>query len=94
MPLYDYTCRKCSHTFEALVLGGRSPKACPECQSEEIERLISFPAVRSESTKETILFMKSFRFSSATSHLRPNKRDMRTKSGVNYWEIAYTRCNC
>jgi putative FmdB family regulatory protein len=55
MPIYDYSCRACSHTFEALVLGGKSPKACPECQSEELERLMSLPAVRSESTKEKML---------------------------------------
>ena len=55
MPLYDYTCHRCSHVFEALVLRDKPPKACPECQSEDIERLMSLPAVRSESTKEKML---------------------------------------
>jgi putative FmdB family regulatory protein len=43
MPLYEYTCQKCEHSFEELVFGGESV-ACPECQSEHVERLISVPA--------------------------------------------------
>ena len=54
MPIYDYSCRGCSHTFEALVLGGKSP-TCPECKSQDLERMMSLPAVRSESTKEKML---------------------------------------
>jgi putative FmdB family regulatory protein len=54
MPLFDYSCRSCSHTFEALVLRGKPP-ACPECKSEDLERLMSLPAVRSESTKAKTL---------------------------------------
>ena len=42
MPLYEYTCQKCEHTFEALVFNGETPE-CPECQSQKLERLISVP---------------------------------------------------
>ena len=51
MPLYDYTCKACSNTFEAFVRKDTKP-VCPTCQSEDLERLFSLPAVKSESTKE------------------------------------------
>jgi putative FmdB family regulatory protein len=45
MPLYEYTCRACEHSFEALVSGaGASAVCCPECQSEDLDRLIGLPA--------------------------------------------------
>jgi putative FmdB family regulatory protein len=40
MPLYDYSCRACGHQFEALVRAA-DVVACPSCQSEDVERLIS-----------------------------------------------------
>jgi putative FmdB family regulatory protein len=43
MPLYEYSCQKCAHTFEALVFDGEAI-ACPECQSKRLERLFSVPA--------------------------------------------------
>lgn len=49
MPLFDYRCRSCDHTFEALVRGKEKP-ACPSCESADLERLVSTPAVHSEST--------------------------------------------
>ena len=50
MPIYEYSCRNCSHQFEALVRGATVP-SCPECQSADLERLLSLPAVKSESTR-------------------------------------------
>ena len=50
MPIYEYTCRKCSGKFEQLV---RSMKAadeavkCPECGSSETARSLSVFAVSS-----------------------------------------------
>ncbi len=54
MPLYDYSCRKCSEVFEALVRGKTAP-TCPKCKSEDLERLLSLPAVKSESTRQLAL---------------------------------------
>lgn len=42
MPLYEYACQKCEHTFEALIFAGDKP-ACPQCESENLERLLSVP---------------------------------------------------
>jgi putative FmdB family regulatory protein len=46
MPLFEYTCRRCSHRFEALVMGGRQPE-CPQCQSADLEKLYSTFGARS-----------------------------------------------
>jgi len=44
MPMYEYACRKCEHTFEALVFDGDNV-ACPECESNKLQRLISLPGL-------------------------------------------------
>jgi len=54
MPLYEYTCRGCSHTFEALVRDSKTP-VCPSCQSADVERLVSLFAVSSDSTRKANL---------------------------------------
>ena len=50
MPVFDYKCRACENTFEALVRGTKIP-VCSKCGSEDLERLLSLPAIRSESTR-------------------------------------------
>jgi putative FmdB family regulatory protein len=50
VPIYEYTCRACGAQFEALVRGTDVP-ACPSCRGEDLERLFSLPAVKSESTR-------------------------------------------
>lgn len=50
MPLYDYKCTACGHRFEVLVRGGAAP-TCVSCGSDALERLLSLPGVKSESTK-------------------------------------------
>ena len=43
MPIYEYACRECHHTFEALVDEGDAVE-CPQCQARKLERLLSLPA--------------------------------------------------
>jgi len=43
MPLYEYCCKKCDHSFETLVFDGEKVE-CPECHSSRLERLLSVPA--------------------------------------------------
>ena len=43
MPLFDFHCKKCDHSFEVLVRGSVT-LACPECGSEAVEKLVSRPA--------------------------------------------------
>lgn len=54
MPLYDFVCRACKHQFEALVRGSDAP-ACPQCRSQDLERLLSTFAMSSlDHTKELV----------------------------------------
>ena len=43
MPLYEYECQECEHTFETLVRD-KEPAACPQCHKKRIQRLLSVPA--------------------------------------------------
>jgi putative FmdB family regulatory protein len=43
MPMYEYACRECEHTFEALVFNGQKVE-CPECHGRKLDRLLSVPA--------------------------------------------------
>lgn len=45
MPLYDFRCRTCAHTFEALVRPAGPEPGCPNCQGRDLERLLSTFAV-------------------------------------------------
>ena len=40
----------CGKEFEALVLATVAAPSCPSCQSTELEKLISSPAIKSDST--------------------------------------------
>jgi putative FmdB family regulatory protein len=54
MPIWEYSCRACGQQFEALVRGSETP-SCPACNSQDLNRLISVPAVKSESTRQLAL---------------------------------------
>ena len=43
MPMYEYHCRKCGKRFEKLrrMADADREVECPECRSEEVERLLS-----------------------------------------------------
>ena len=49
MPIYEYRCGSCDAEFEILLLAG-TEACCPECGGDDLERLLSSPAVQSEST--------------------------------------------
>lgn len=50
MPMFEYACKKCGKEFEALVRPNTAAPSCPACQSTELDKLISIPAVKSETT--------------------------------------------
>ncbi|HEY1336984.1 MAG TPA: zinc ribbon domain-containing protein [Bryobacteraceae bacterium] len=43
MPLYEYLCKKCGKRFEKLrrMQDADREQECPECLSQEVERLVS-----------------------------------------------------
>ncbi len=50
MPIFDYVCTNCQHQFEALVRGSSTP-SCPACQSTLIEKQLSLPSIKTQSTQ-------------------------------------------
>jgi putative FmdB family regulatory protein len=48
MPIHEYACKACGHRFEFLLLPSmKVAPECPECHSQELERLLSGFAVNS-----------------------------------------------
>jgi putative FmdB family regulatory protein len=54
VPIFDFVCRTCKHQFEGLVLRGRDV-ACPKCSGQDLDKLISMPAIKSDDTKARAL---------------------------------------
>ncbi len=50
MPMFEYSCKACGNQFEALVRKPDVP-ACPSCNSTDLEKLLSLPALKTETTK-------------------------------------------
>ena len=47
MPIYEYVCQNCNHTFDELQKIGDIPLIkCPDCEKSELKRLISAPRFR------------------------------------------------
>lgn len=49
MPIFEFKCQSCNHVFEKLLLTGQSdaPQTCPQCQSNQVQKLISAPFIPS-----------------------------------------------
>ncbi|RKX24815.1 MAG: zinc ribbon domain-containing protein [Candidatus Zixiibacteriota bacterium] len=41
MPLFEYKCNDCGHTFEELVSSHSQKISCPKCNSENAQRQLS-----------------------------------------------------
>lgn len=47
MPIYEYACKNCDHTLDALQKIGDEPLVdCPECGEPALRRLLSAPRFR------------------------------------------------
>lgn len=47
MPIYEYACKSCEHTLDALQKMSDDPLVeCPECAKPALKRLISAPRFR------------------------------------------------
>jgi len=47
MPIYEYACKKCDHTLDALQKIADAPLVdCPECGEAALKRLLSAPRFR------------------------------------------------
>lgn len=50
MPIYEFKCRRCGREFEELVRLGETA-SCPSCHGNELERLVSLPAVSTDKSR-------------------------------------------
>lgn len=50
MPIFEYSCRACGRQFEQLIRTGDTP-ACPACASQDLDKLLSAVAVKTEGTR-------------------------------------------
>ena len=41
MPIFEYTCRRCNHRFETIVLSNAEKINCPECSSVAVQKQLS-----------------------------------------------------
>ncbi len=52
MPIFEYKCRGCGQPFEFLILPKSPEPACPQCESRDVEKMLSVPTISSDGTKE------------------------------------------
>jgi len=52
MAVYDYLCKSCKATFQVRkpMAEANTAESCPECQSQDTQRLISLVAIFSNSS--------------------------------------------
>jgi len=51
MPIFEYRCPRCRHSFEQIVRSARERVRCPKCDSSSVEKQLSVfssPGSRSE----------------------------------------------
>jgi len=55
MPIYEYRCDTCPHTFEVLHLSScsTSTEPCPKCGAENTRRIMSAPSRAAASTERS-----------------------------------------
>jgi putative FmdB family regulatory protein len=49
MPLYEFECKKCDHTFDKVLTIKEMEKAlptCPQCGSDDVRKLISSGGIK------------------------------------------------
>jgi putative FmdB family regulatory protein len=44
MPIYEYRCEPCAHSFETLVRTASDVPKCPQCGSPDLDKQFSVPA--------------------------------------------------
>lgn len=51
MPIYEYQCEQCHHTFDTLQKVSEDPlRECPECKQDALKKLISQAGFRLKGT--------------------------------------------
>ena len=53
MPIFEYVCKECNHSFEALVYGDEKAN-CPKCHSKKLSPQLSVFAVSAKATPSSV----------------------------------------
>jgi putative FmdB family regulatory protein len=53
MPIYEYRCAPCRHTFETLIRGQGDTAHCPKCGGIELVKQFSVPAAAQTGGRST-----------------------------------------
>jgi putative FmdB family regulatory protein len=53
MPIFEYRCRECGESFEAIVKSSSARMVCKSCGSKRVEQLLSVFAVAGGSSTAT-----------------------------------------
>ncbi len=79
MPIFEYSCKSCGKEFEALVLPTTGEPQCPACQSRDLEKLVSSPAIKSDSTHDLAMRAARKRDKKAGSEMARAQREYELK---------------
>ncbi len=52
MPIFEYNCLGCHHSFEQIVLSTRERVRCPKCDSSSVEKQLSVFSSRGGRSEE------------------------------------------
>jgi putative FmdB family regulatory protein len=54
MPIYEYRCEPCEHTFETLIRGASDVARCPRCGNIQVAKQFSVPAAAQSSRTSSL----------------------------------------
>lgn len=54
MPLFEFRCSHCSRDFEILVRSSAEHAVCPQCGTDQVEKLLSEAAAPAASTGRSL----------------------------------------
>jgi putative FmdB family regulatory protein len=54
MPIYEYRCEPCDHTFETLVRSAGDVARCPKCGNIEVAKQFSVPAAAQSGSSSSL----------------------------------------
>ena len=82
MPIYEYACRSCGHTLDALQKIADDPLVdCPACGASELKRLVSAPRFRLKGTGWYETDFKKENQRNLAGDKEPGKKDDKPKDG-------------
>lgn len=80
MPTYEYRCVSCGHQFEAIHKMADDPlKTCPECNRDELERLVSAAGFQLKGTGWYVTDFKSKSDAKAKTTEQPATKQEKSK---------------